>query len=245
MFAATVPVAILGAGLTGLSAALAIERRGGECRVYEQAAGVGGHASTLEEEGYRFDRTGHLLHLRSEALRSDVLEWLDGECLELDRQSVVFSHGVTTRYPFQANTYGLPPEVAYECLLGFFEARSRPGPAPENFEQYCQAHFGAGFCRHFMLPYNERLFGVPLSEITTEWCERFVPRPRLEDVVAGAVGLDDRKLGYNARFLYPKRGIGELSRKMARRARDVRLGGAPLRFADQHHPASELARSAR
>lgn len=225
---ASAPIAILGAGLTGLSAALSIERRGGRCRIYERAQAVGGHASTIEEEGYRFDRTGHLLHLRSDALRADVLDWLDGDCVELERRSVVFSHGVYTRYPFQANTYGLPPEVAYECLTGFLEARSRPERHPRNFEEYCQAHFGSGFCRHFMLPYNERLLGVPLSEITTEWCERFVPRPKLEDVVAGAVGLEDRRLGYNARFSYPRRGIGALARGMARRVRDLRLESAPL-----------------
>jgi protoporphyrinogen oxidase len=223
-----VPIAILGAGLTGLSAALAVQRRGGHCRVFEQAPGVGGHASTVEERGYRFDRTGHLLHLRSEELRADVLGWLDGQCVELERRSVVYSHGVYTRYPYQANTHGLPPAVAYECLLGFLEAREKPERVAKNFEEYCRFNFGEGFSRHFMLPYNERLFGVPLSEITSDWCDRFVPRPKLEDVLAGALGLPDRKLGYNARFLYPRGGIGELPAAMARGVRDLTLRAAPI-----------------
>jgi len=223
-----VPIAILGAGLTGLSAARAIRRARGVCRVFERSGHVGGHASTLCDEGYRFDCTGHLLHLRSQALREDVLGLLDGACLEIDRKSVVFSNGVTTPYPFQAHTHGLPPRVAYECLMGFLEASQRPEAAPpQNFEEYCLRHFGAGISRHFMLPYNRRSFGVPLEQITTDWCERFVPRPRLEDVVAGAVGLENPKLGYNSRFLYPKRGIGELSRALSRAAGDVAFG-APL-----------------
>lgn len=52
-------------------------------------------------------------------------------------------------------------------------------------------------------------------EITAEWCSRFAPRPKLEDVIAGAVGLNDRQLGYNVNFLYPARGVGQLSRALA------------------------------
>lgn len=223
-----VPVAVLGAGLTGLSAGLDLERRRVGYRVFERSNQVGGHAVTSEEAGYRFDRTGHLLHLRSEALKAEVLEWLEGDCLSIERRSVVFSHGVYTRYPFQSNTLGLPPEVAYECLLGFLSTLSAPRHEPaENFEQFCLQHFGPGFSRHFMLPYNSKLWGVPASEITPAWCQRFVPLPRLEDVVAGAVGLGAAKLGYNANFLYPRRGIGALPAAMRARVSNVELGSTP------------------
>jgi protoporphyrinogen oxidase len=223
-----VPVVILGGGLTGLSAGLECERRSITYRVLEKSDRVGGHAVTTEENGYRFDRTGHLLHLRSEALKNEVLDWLEGDCVSIERRSVVFSHGATTRYPFQSNTLGLPPEVAYECLMGFLSTLSAPKPgAPRNFEEFCLAHFGPGFSRHFMLPYNTKLWGVPAREITPAWCQRFVPIPKLEDVIAGAVGLADRKLGYNANFLYPRRGIGALPTALARRVKNVTLSRAP------------------
>jgi protoporphyrinogen oxidase len=57
-----------------------------------------------------------------------------------------------------------------------------------------------------MIPYNERLWGVPPREITAAWCSRFVPLPNLEQVVAGAVGANAGALGYNASFMYPKQG---------------------------------------
>jgi protoporphyrinogen oxidase len=226
-----VPVLVLGAGLTGLSAALELTRRGIEHRVFERLPYAGGHAVTTLDEGYRFDRTGHLLHLRDPGLREEVLDWLDGDCRELARRSVVFSHGVYTRYPFQANTFGLPPAVAHECVLGFIEAHfAPPGPEPKNFEEFSLRHFGAGITRHFMVPYNARLWGVQPTEITSAWCQRFVPRPKLEDVIAGAVGLNDRELGYNQRFLYPRLGIGELPRGMQRRLSTLELGRAPRRI---------------
>jgi protoporphyrinogen oxidase len=219
------PVAVLGAGLTGMSAAVHLRRAGIACRVLERLPHAGGHAITVEERGYRFDRTGHLLHLKDEAIRALALGWIGPDHLTIERRSVIWSHGVYTRYPFQANVYGLPPRVAYECVMGFLEAQRSPPAQPiRNFEEYCYATFGRGISEHFMIPYNTRLWGVGPSEITAAWCERFVPRPTVEDVVAGAVGLSDRELGYNATFLYPRRGIARLAEGMARELGDVELG---------------------
>lgn len=210
------PVAILGAGLTGLSAAYHLAAAGVPFRLFERLACPGGHAVTIDDEGFRFDRTGHLLHLRDPEIRALALGWIGDDRLEIQRRSLVWSNGTYTRYPFQANTFGLPPEVAYECLHGFVKAHfARDVPPPKNFEEFCLAHFGEGISRHFMIPYNTRLWGVPPSEITADWCSRFVPLPTLEDVLAGAVGLNDRELGYNVRFVYPRLGIGVLSEGLA------------------------------
>lgn len=223
------PVVILGAGLTGMSAALELRKRGIPFRIFEKQAFAGGHAITLEDGGFRFDRTGHLLHLRDPAMRERVMKYLGQEWVEVKRNSVVWSNGVYTRYPFQANTFGLPPDVANECLLGFLKAHFAPSkPAPKNFEEFCLATFGEGISRHFMIPYNARLWGVHPSEITADWCARFVPLPKLEDVVAGAVGLNDRELGYNTSFVYPKLGIGALTAAMARDLPEIEYEKAPV-----------------
>jgi protoporphyrinogen oxidase len=217
---AKTPVAILGAGLTGMSAAHHLAEAGVPYRLFERASRVGGHCITREDGGYRFDVTGHLLHLRDAAMRALALGWIGGDYVEIERRSMIFSSGVYTRYPFQANTFGLPPAVANECLLGFLKAHfAAEKKAPANFEEFCLAHFGEGISRHFMLPYNARLWGVDPREITADWCSRFVPLPKLEDVVAGAVGLNDRELGYNARFVYPRLGIGVLSEGLGRSLR--------------------------
>ncbi len=225
------PVAILGAGLTGMSAALALQRAQVPFRIFEQHMQAGGHAVTLEEDGYRFDRTGHLLHLRHEELRKEVIGWLAGETVNIERKSRVFSQGVYTHYPFQANTFGLPKAVVYACLLGFIQATTRGAqPKPRNFEEFCRQHFGDGISEHFMLPYNARLWGVPPAEITSDWCQRFVPIPSLEEVLAGALGQPSRELGYNTHFIYPRRGIGQLSLAMQAQIPNLELGRAPQRI---------------
>jgi protoporphyrinogen oxidase len=57
-----------------------------------------------------------------------------------------------------------------------------------------------------MFPYNEKLWTVPAAELSTEWMGRFVPRPTLEQVVRGALGMEGDGAGYNATFLYPRQG---------------------------------------
>ena len=226
-----VSIAILGAGLTGLSAALECQRVGADYLLFERDSETGGLARTTSEAGYRFDRTGHLLHLRDAALRAEVLDWLGPDTRTIQRESRIWSNGVYTQYPFQSNTYGLPSKVAYDCVLGFVRAQQSPRyPKPRNFEEHCRTYFGDAISEHFMIPYNCRLWGVSPSEITTDWCERFVPLPSLEDVLAGAVGHASRKLGYNSEFLYPSEGIGRLARVLERQLNRLWLGSAPTRI---------------
>ena len=244
------PIAILGAGLTGLSASLELLKSNVQHRLFEREAVAGGHAVTLSERGFRFDRTGHLLHLRDPKMQALATELLPAEQYrKLQRKSAVFSHGVYTRYPFQANTFGLPAEVAYECLAGFIRAHFAADKAePKSFEEFCLLHFGEGICRHFMLPYNARLWGVPPSEVTSEWCQRFVPLPKLEDVLRGAVGASPPELGYNANFWYPEQGIGTFSDALAARTavelsrvpQRIDLGARSLVFKDEEVPFDVL-----
>ncbi len=203
------PVVILGGGLTGISTAVHLRA---PFVLFEREQRLGGHARTDERDGYKFDKTGHWLHLRDPGVRRLVDELLPGEMVPIARKARIFSHGVLTRYPYQANLHGLPPEVVKECLLGVIEAKlavttgAAAGPEPANFEDYCLRHFGAGISKHFMIPYNEKILGVHPREITAAWCSRFVPLPNLEQVVAGAVGAGPPEMGYNQSFLYPKSG---------------------------------------
>ena len=216
-------VVILGGGLTGIATALHLRR---PWVLFEREQILGGLAVTREREGYRFDRTGHWLHLRDPGMKKLVAETLPDQMVEVERKARIFSHGATTLYPFQANLYGLPAEVVKECLLGVIEAKFQsPGAAePKNFEEYCLRHFGAGISKHFMIPYNERLWGVSPREITAAWCSRFVPLPNLEQVVAGAVGAHAGSMGYNASFMYPKQGgIQTFAAALARRLEPTRV----------------------
>lgn len=82
----------------------------------------------------------------------------------------------------------------------------RPGAEPRNFEQFIYRVWGAGIARHFAVPYNRKLWAVPLHEMETSWLGGRVPLPDLEEMIDGALAPVPKPMGPNARFGYPLRG---------------------------------------
>ncbi|MEC5163093.1 FAD-dependent oxidoreductase [Janthinobacterium sp. CG_S6] len=75
-----------------------------------------------------------------------------------------------------------------------------------NFEQFIYQVWGAGIAKHFAIPYNRKLWTVPLTEMETSWLGGRVPLPDLEEIIDGALEPVARPMGPNARFGYPLRG---------------------------------------
>jgi len=76
----------------------------------------------------------------------------------------------------------------------------------ENFEQFIYRVWGAGVARHFAIPYNRKLWAVPLAEMETSWLGGRVPMPDLDEMIEGALQPVAKPQGPNARFGYPLRG---------------------------------------
>jgi protoporphyrinogen oxidase len=77
---------------------------------------------------------------------------------------------------------------------------------PRNFEEFIYRVWGAGVARHFAIPYNRKLWAVPLTEMETSWLGGRVPMPNLEEMIEGALQPSKKPIGPNARFGYPLRG---------------------------------------
>lgn len=220
-------VVVLGAGLAGLSAAYHLRQRGIEALVLERETEVGGVCRTLEQDGFGFDLTGHLLHLGRPEGRALVADLgLARHLRRHVRRAGVALAGTITPYPIQIHTHRLPAPIRRDCLLGFLAARELPeAPEAGSFADWAQSRFGDGLCRHFFFPYNEKLFCASAGELTAAWTGRYVPRPALEDVVNGAFGLYRQPVGYNATFQYPREGgIRLLADALAARITGVRVG---------------------
>jgi protoporphyrinogen oxidase len=161
--------------------------------------------------GFTFDWTGHLLHLHTPYTKELIGKLLKGNLRPCVRKAAIYSKNVLTEYPFQINLHGLPERTVQKCVAGFLKAvqeysdpKTRSTSLP--LETWSRRTFGDGIHANFMKPYNEKLYRTKTTEMTAEWCGMFVPQPTVEDVLKGAKGELSSDIGYNASFLYPKKG---------------------------------------
>jgi len=213
-------VLIIGGGLTGLTAGYYLNKKL-SYTILEKEEEIGGLVRTIEdEEGFKFDFTGHLLHFRKREWKEFVFG-LSIKLLETERRSRIYLFDHYHLYPFQIHLSKLPKEIIYECLYGFIKAwHKREIERESNIESFYDFiiyYLGEGIGKYFMIPYNRKLWGVDLKELSFEWTARFVPRPSLEEVLLGALGIKEIKTGYNAVFYYPEDGIGELTKRLSDR----------------------------
>lgn len=200
-------IVIIGAGLTGISAAYHLEQKGFyDYAIFERDASIGGLCGTVQQDGFTFDFTGHYLHASDPYFKSMIEQLVGMENLNtVTRKSFIYSHNTYTRYPFQINLFGLPAEVITECIEGFV---TRPGNKKiKSFPDWVMSNFGAGFANQFFMPFQSKIFGHDINQITASWTGRFVPQTSLQQIITGSIkDVDDTAIGYNASFLYPKRG---------------------------------------
>ncbi len=202
-------IVILGAGLAGLSAAYHLQEMGyDDWLILEKSERVGGLCKSISDrDGFTFDQSIHILY-SSDPYASKLIEKLLNGNMDIQKRgSWVFTNNVYTPYPWQANTFGLPVEIVKECLIGVIKAtyeKIEKG-IPGNFEEWCYATFGDGIAKHFMIPYNRKIWAVDLKNMTDAWIRERVMTPSLSEVIEGALHCQEKEFGPNAAFWYPKK----------------------------------------
>jgi protoporphyrinogen oxidase len=220
---------IIGGGLTGLSTAYHLRN---DYILVEKESTAGGLCRTIHKDGFSFDFSGHLLHLKNDYTKKLVPGLLHDNLAKHQRASYIQYLGHQVPFPFQANLSALPAEVIKECLTGFVHAHCSATPDKiESFRDWILAHLGEGMAKHFFVPYNTKLYGASLETLTPEWCNQFVPKPNLEETIDGALGIQRGRFGYNAEFLYPVQGgIQALPDALAAEVSDIKVRTPILRI---------------
>ena len=212
-------VIVLGAGPAGLGAGLALGERG---LVLEQAEGPGGLSSSIEFEGAVFDFGGHSFHTPHPAVKRWMADAV--ELYEQPRQARCYSHGCMIRYPFQKHFRDLDDAmVVSDCAQGLREAEAAPSAA--NFGAFLERRFGPGIGRHFMFPYNRKLWGDDLERLAPDWVGERVAAPAGTEESFVEEGGKRTPLQDGTRVAYPARGgFGSIMTALARQLRHVRYG---------------------
>jgi protoporphyrinogen oxidase len=233
---------IIGAGLTGLSAAYHLKDN---YALVEKGFVPGGMASSENIKDFIFDKAGHVLHFQTGYAKRLIENMITrGRLVRRNRFSWIFSKDTYTRYPFQINTYNLPPSVIKDCLVKMVRVKSssRAKNTPDNLKDWILENFGEGIAEHFMFPYNRKLWQLPLSSIGIDWVDKFIPKTQLGYAIRGAVSDFKKRFGYNKVFYYPQSGgIQTISDAFLSKVRDKVFFGRKITGIDLNNNTAVFA----
>lgn len=215
-------VIIIGAGPTGLGAAHRLQEMGhNNFTVYERNHYVGGLAySFCDEGGFTWDFGVHVMHSHYEYFDRLISELLVDNYYEHIRMSWVHASGAYVPYPFQYNFWHLPPQDAWDCLKGAYEVSSaKMAREPRNFKEWILSGYGSGIAKHFMLPYNKKLWTIDPKKMNSRWVGDRVPRIDVMQLLENIIlRKNSVSWGPNASFKFPKKGgTGAVWRALADR----------------------------
>jgi len=211
-----VKIAILGAGITGLSLARFLIEGGvdaNDIHIFESSSEIGGLCASKTVDGFTYDVAGgHILYSKDQP----AMQWMkdcsggDEAFVKRDRHTRIRFEDQWVRYPFENGLGDLPKQANFDCLDGYVKAwheRQVTGSeAPQDFKSWVAWRFGYGIAKHFMDPYNEKVWKRDLTHITSDWVAGRVPDAPVEDVLRASVGIRTEGYGHQAIFYYPKEG---------------------------------------
>lgn len=200
-------IAVLGAGISGLTAARLLADRGHDVTVYEKNHLIGGLARTRFTDGYLYDpHGGHILNSK----HPEVMDWVFSifpkeNWQYTERNAKIFFKGKYVSYPFELSLCELDIDDAVECVHDFI--LSQKGEEPTNFRDWLTWNFGDGIANHYMIPYNEKIWAYPLEQMETRWMQGKMPLPTKKEMIRSMLLKDpkERKMPHST-FYYPLHG---------------------------------------
>lgn len=191
-------VGIIGAGMSGLSTAHFLNRKGVDVEIIEAAPMIGGFAHSFQWNGHTCDWAAHRLFTHDEHILQLIQSLVP--LRTLDRVSQVRLGGKWLKDPvdavqlctrfFPRNTFSIP---------WTYLTRNRHLPET-SFANYCLAHFGSRLEEFLFSPYTRKMFGIPMDQLSVEWARKKVRLSGPLDVLRQG---SKTKFNY---FYYPKNG---------------------------------------
>ncbi len=217
------PVAILGAGLAGVTVAAALRRRGVPVRLYEAGRRIAGLAASYKDEhGFSTDIGAHFITNRLAAAVG-----VSAVCRDVSH----YGEAVLLR----GRTYGYPlgllrsPRLAFSGLMG--RLRAKAGAATSAAE-YCRATYGSALADRVAIPLIEEWSGARAEDLAASVLREKFQHGLLRSLQLGAAGRvtgravangysHEMPEGVNVWHVYPTGGVSVLVQRLAEGLEDV------------------------
>jgi len=199
-------VMILGAGISGLAAAIS-----SGLPIYEAENRPGGLCSSYYIAGYRFEiGGGHWIFGADDSILSFIRRFAHPR--EYMRHSSVYfnKENLFVSYPIQNNLRLLNKNIACKVLK---EISNCTNNSPSTMAAWLLDHFGPTLCKLFFFPFHALYTANLYTKITPQDVYK---TPVDVALIKKGAKIGTLSAGYNARFVYPKEGLNTLVQHMAK-----------------------------
>ena len=196
-------IAILGAGISGISTGYHLGLKGIEHVVYEKNERWGGLCDNFTiGDGFRFDYFVHLSFTKSEYVNELFAKSAD--YITHKPVSTNYYKGFWLKHPAQNNLAPLPALEKVKIITDFINKPT--GSNPANYKEWLRYQFGNYFSENFPETYTEKYWTVKAEQLTTDWLGGRFSLPPLDALLLGAFEEQDENFYYAQEMRYPKTG---------------------------------------
>lgn len=201
---------VIGAGVSGLSVAQLLKKRGRSVFIFEKEDRPGGMIKCDRINGSLFHRTGgHVFNTK----REDVMNWFwsffdqRNQFLKTTRNSVVVMSGdMMIPYPIENHAYMLDTKTGESIVADLVKMAKNSENNPKNFEEFLQGRFGKTLYNLYFKPYNYKVWRRDLTRVPLSWLEDKLPMPTVEEIIFNNIYHIKEKQFVHSSFYYPKEG---------------------------------------
>jgi protoporphyrinogen oxidase len=216
-------VAILGSGMAGFGAAHRMRERGVTPVMFEKLPHFGGHTASYRHMGFTYDEGPHVSFTQNKRLQALLAENIENRYETLNAQVHNLWKGHWIKHPAQVNLHGLPTDLVVSIINDFVAAQQAPEKPIRNYADWLYASFGKTFAETFPMEYTIKYHTTPAENLSTDWLGPRLYRPKLEEVLRGALSPQTPNVHYVDHFRYPSSGGFQAYLERFARETDLRL----------------------
>ncbi|MDD5097381.1 MAG: FAD-dependent oxidoreductase [Candidatus Omnitrophica bacterium] len=166
---------ILGAGISGLSAAWRASENSIKVDVFESGFSVGGLAGTMRQGQYSLDVGPHSFFSDDQEIVNLVCNLFENKLQPTPRKVKFYYRGKYMDYPLTAHgvLFQMGPLASIQAVGSFLKGKIFPkrrnfiAGEDETVEDWAITNFGGYLYRTFFKPYTEQFWKVPCSELSS------------------------------------------------------------------------------
>ena len=194
-------IAILGAGIAGLGAAMRARELGRCAVIFEARDSAGGLLDNFEIDGFRFDRAVHLSFATEEKVRAifDRTPYITHPA-----DSYCFDQQYWLKHPVQNNLYPLPAAEKVSLVESFLQRSDKL--AGHDYESWLRHQYGDAIAERYPIRYTRKYWGTEAAQLSTSWIGNRMRRAELGEILYGAFTAETPNTYYTKEMRYPEKG---------------------------------------